>query len=135
MSSAFKQLLLVALVVGGVLTAIVVVAIRGANNSPLRVDVLSARRAEPGEALTVTVSARSAKGCPRSVEVDFGDGTDPVTRAVRTPDCETPIAQSFDFPKTFDTTGLYTVEATVRTTAGELDTAVRTINVKPLRAA
>ena len=48
MSSAFKQLLIVALVIGGVLAAIVLVAMRGANNSPLRVDVLSARRAEPG---------------------------------------------------------------------------------------
>lgn len=135
MSSAFKQLLIVALVIGGVLAAIVLVAMRGANNSPLRVDVLSARRAEPGEELTVTVSARSAKGCPRSVAVDFGDGTDPVTRELPDGDCDTPVSQSFDFPKTFETKGLYTVEATVRTSAGELDTAIRTINVKPLRAA
>ena len=134
MSSALKQFGVVAAVVGVVLGGIAVIAMNGNRQSPLRVDVLSARRAEPGEQVAITISARSNKGCPSSVVVDFGDGSDRADRAVdRAAPCETPIAQSFDFPHVYSASGVFTVEATVTSTAGETDTAVRTIKVKPLR--
>jgi hypothetical protein len=122
-----------------VLVAIAALSARANRVHGLRVDVLSARRAEPGHEIKVTVSVRDTKGALRAVEVDFGDGR------VDTPDvgggqgeaCAEPFTGSVDFVHAFDFAGVTTVTARV-TTGGcgadpETVEAIRTIEVRPLR--
>ena len=118
------------------LTLIVVVAADGASRRTLRVDVLSARRAEPGELLTITISTRDNSGIPARVDVDMGDGHREVIEPDLRPCSDSePRSESFDLEHSFPTPGVYTVRATV-TSEGcgprERKTAIRTIVVKPL---
>ena len=123
-----------------VLAVIVILALRGADERGLRVDVLSTRRAEPGEQVDVTISVRDNFGFVKRVEVDFGDGNraEPV---VQDPsgECRTDFArtENFDFTHVYEGRAPYTVKATV-TSGGcgsedEKVEAIRTIDVKPLR--
>lgn len=124
-----------------VLVAIVVVATRGASDRGLRADVLSTRRAEPGETVTVTVSTRDTFGVVTHVSVDFGDGetTQAVDREVPASECRSEFAKSasFDLDHAYADRGVFTVRATVRSAGcgapAEEVVAVRTIEVKPLR--
>lgn len=122
------------------LVAVSVVAARGNDERGLRVDVLSTRRAEPGETLDITVSSRDTFGAVTRVEVDFGDGSAPEIRHDdRGANCRSEFARTelFDFRHTYTGQGVVTVRATV-TTAGcgaptERVEAIRTIDIKPLR--
>lgn len=119
------------------LCGIAVLANDGANRRSLRVDVLTARRAEPGEVLPITVSARDDRGAPGRVVVDLGDGHREVVNTAEVPCASTaPRSQSFDLRHAFEQSGVYTVRATV-TSAGcgppERKTALWTITVKPPR--
>ena len=124
------------------LVVVVLISSRGAADRELRADVLSTRRAEPGETVDITVSTRDRFGIVTAVEVDFGDGTPVVVdkQVVTDADCRSEFARSdsFDFRHTYDgIEGPVTVRAKV-TSGGcgasiERVTAIRTIVVKPLR--
>ena len=124
------------------LVVVVLISTRGAADRELRADVLSTRRVEPGETVDITVSTRDRFGIVTSVEVDFGDGTPKASdkQVVTAAECRSEFARadSFDFRHTYDGfTGPVTVRATV-VSGGcgapvERVTAIRTIDVKPLR--
>lgn len=119
------------------LVAIAALAVDGAARRSLRVDVLTARRAEPGETLPVTVSARDARGIPSRVEVDLGDGHRRViNRPTRPCSASQADTELFDLEHAFEKSGIYTVRATVTSTGcgpPERTTGIWTITVKPLR--
>ena len=123
-----------------VLVGITLLAYNGAKSRTLRADVLSTRRAEPGELVAVTVSARDNFGTVSRVLVDFGDGhsADPVNVEPGA-NCRSEFArtESFDFEHAYERRGVFTVRSRVRTegcgAAPEERTAIRTIDVKPLR--
>ena len=123
-----------------VLIGITALSYNGAKSRTLRADVLSARRAEPGETVAVTISARDNFGTVSRVLVDFGDGhnakpvnVDPATN------CRSEFArtETFDFEHTYERRGVFTVRSRVRSEGcgapPEERTAIRTIDVKPLR--
>lgn len=120
------------------LAGIAALAVDGATRRSLRVDVLTARRAEPGETLPVTVSARDARGVPSRLEVDLGDGH---RRVINRPgrSCSASSqadTELFDLEHAFEQSGVYTVRATVTSTGcgpPERTTGLWTITVKPLR--
>ena len=124
------------------LVVVVLISSQGAADRELRADVLSTRRAEPGETVDITISTRDRFGIVTSVEVDFGDGTPKASdkQVATAQDCRSEFARSdsFDFRHAYDGfTGPVTVRATV-VSGGcgapvERVTAVRTIDVKPLR--
>ena len=120
-----------------ILVLVVLVALSSSRRGGLRADVLSPRRAEPAEAITITVSARDASGCVRAVVVDFGDGTDPENVRGDGSCPPGPSTRLFDFDHAYATTGVYTVEAEVTSggtgTSSERAEAIRTIEVKPVR--
>lgn len=122
------------------LVVVSVVAARGNDERGLRADVLSTRRAEPGDTIDITVSARDTFGAVTRVEVDFGDGSAPEVREGNPgANCRSEFARTelFDYRHTYKGQGVVTVRATV-TTAGcgaptEQVEAIRTIDIKPLR--
>ena len=122
-----------------VLVVIVVLAMGGATRRQLRADVLSTRRAEPGDAVLVTISTRDTFGVVTQVDVDFGDGisAEPLRREVAGCASEFAKSASFDFDHTYERDGVFTVRATVVSEGcgapRESTTAIRTIEVKPLR--
>ena len=122
-----------------ILVGIVVISSMGAKSRTLRADVLSARRAEPGEAVAVTISTRDTLGGVTGVTVDFGDGHSVDRRADEPPSCQSAAARvgTFDFEHTYTFEGVFTVRARVRSEGcgarPEERTAIRTIVVKPLR--
>lgn len=138
MSASGKQAVAGLAAIAAVLVAIAVLASAGNARRGLRADILSARRAEPGVEVMITVSTRDTRGVVTGVEVDFGDGTPP-GRAGR-PNCDGvaagPSTEIFDFPHRYDFQGVATVTATV--TSGCSDRleqveVIRTIQIKPLR--
>ncbi|HET9442649.1 MAG TPA: PKD domain-containing protein [Acidimicrobiales bacterium] len=138
MSRSSRQALIGLGLLTALLVAIVTVSATLGRRDGLKVDVLSTRRAEPGEAIVITVSTRDTRGVATRVEVDFGDGS-PVERRSR-PGCADATvgatSETFDFDHTYADSGVFTVTAEVVsgcTGARETDEAVRTIQVKPLR--
>lgn len=138
MSPSAKQAVAGLLAIAAVLVAIAVLASSGNARRGLRADILSARRAEPGVELTITVSTRDTRGVVTGVEVDFGDGSPPgrVSRA----DCRGvaagPSSESFDFTHRYDFKGVATITAVV--TSGCSDRreeveVIRTMQIKPVR--
>ena len=139
MSRSTRQAVVGLGILAAVLVAIAVIATVGAGERELRADVLSTRRSEPGELVVVTISTRDSFGVVTAVDVDFGDGTKaaPVRREVAACASEFAKSASFDFDHTYERRGVFTVRATV-TSEGcgatrEQVTAIRTIDVKPLR--
>ncbi|HEX7169020.1 MAG TPA: hypothetical protein VF230_18725 [Acidimicrobiales bacterium] len=123
-----------------VLVAIVLIAMRGSAENGLRADVLSTRRAEPGEKVDITISTRDDFGVVTGVRVDFGDGNlaDPVRKEPTGCRSEFARAEEFDYTHTYTGEGPFTVRATV-TSGGcgapsERVVAIRTISVKPRRS-
>ena len=121
------------------LSAVVITARHGAASRTLRVDVLSARRAEPGETIAIAISARDNSGTPTAAEVDFGDGHRSTSEIPAGTACKPTDARSekFDFEHTYETAGVYTIKSVV-TSGGcgagtERTSAIRTIEVKALR--
>jgi hypothetical protein len=142
MSRSSKQAIIGLGAIALVLVTIVLLSTRGAETRQLRADVLSTRRAEPGERVDITVSTRDRFGRVTGVDVDFGDGTyaHPVRKPVIASACRTEFAASEDFPFTHTYTG-FTGAITVRAkvvsggcgAAVEQVTAIRTIEIKPLK--
>ena len=140
MSRSTKQALIGFGAILVVLVAVVLIAMSGARERGLRADVLSTRRAQPGEAVDITISVRDNYGAVKRVEVDFGDGrsADPVVRdpsaACRSEFADT---ESFDFSHTYTGQGVVTVRATVISggcgAKDERVEAIRSIDIKPLR--
>jgi hypothetical protein len=119
-----------------VLVGIAVLAAHGNGAVGLRVDVLSARRTEPGTTETFTISVRDTAGRVQSVHVDFGDGqaTDlPVDER----SCVKPLSTKFDVGHAFGFTGFSSVTAKVATggcgAKRETVEAIRTIEVRKVR--
>ncbi|MEA3078052.1 MAG: hypothetical protein QOF60_2960 [Actinomycetota bacterium] len=119
-----------------VLFTIAFVSARANHTHGLRVDVLSARRAEPGDTIPVTISVRDTEGRVEAVRVDFGDGR-VETQAVPNAACATPLSQDVDLTHHFDFTGVSTVTARVTTggcgAATETVEAIRTIEIRRVR--
>lgn len=141
MSRSAKQALIGLGALTLLLVGIVVVSLTGNDERGLRAQVLSTRRAEPGETVDITVNANDTFGAVKRVEVDFGDGHDnEVVEQDPGEECRSDFAraETFDFSRTYVGEGVVTVKATV-TTGGcgaqeETVEAVRTITIKPLRA-
>ena len=123
-----------------VLIGITVLAYRGSQARALRADVLSVRRAEPGENVAITISARDNSGAVADVAVDFGDGhmASPIVADAATA-CRSDFARTerFDFEHTYERSGVFTVRSVVRSegcgSTPEQRTATRTVEVKALR--
>jgi hypothetical protein len=120
-----------------VMAGIAVIAARANAANGLRVDVLSARRAEPGQPIDVTVSIRDTKGTIRSIRVDYGDGSVDAPKVFSHPSCAGPLSQPMEFTHAFEFIGVSTIAARV-TTGGcgaksETVDAIRTIEIRPLR--
>jgi hypothetical protein len=135
-AGATRQALIGLGAIAVVLVAIAVTAAFGNRAQGLRVDVLSARRTEPGTTETFSVSVRDTAGKVQSIELDFGDGR---TEALDVPDaaCQSPMSASYDIDHAFDFTGFSTVVAEVVTGGCGAPTerveAIRTIEVKTVR--
>jgi len=123
------------------LAGVAFIASRGNSNRGLRAQVLSTRRAEPGDTVPITVTATDTFGAVKRIEVDFGDGheTEVIERDPG-PNCRSDFARAerFDLERTYEGQGVVNVRARV-TTGGcgapdETVEAVRTITIKPLRA-
>lgn len=122
-----------------VLVGIVVLSSAGASDHGLRADVLSTRRAEPGDTVVITVSARDDFGAVKRVELDFGDGrtADVIEREPTACRSDFARTESFDYERTYPGQGVLTVRA--RVTSGgcgapdETVEAIRTIDIRPLR--
>ncbi len=124
---------------GGILVVLVGIAAlssRAGRETGLRADILSARRAEPGAEVVVTVSVRDTHGRVTDVEVDFGDGRVETIELVGER-CGRPLTRSFDLTHRFEFTGYTTVAARVSTggCGAKTETAepIRTIHVKRVR--
>lgn len=136
MSRSSRQTLIGLAAFAAVLLVVAYLAAEGNQRTGLRADVLSARRAEPGEPVPVSVSVRDTKGQVTAVEVDFGDGR--VERLdVSGERCGQPLTRSFDLTHRFEFRGYSTIVARVETggcgVATERVEALRTIQVKPVR--
>lgn len=121
-----------------VLVLIATVSMVSNRETGLRSQIVSPRRAEPGDEVAITVTASDNAGVVRRVAVDFGDGLIGHQDAVAACPPEgrgTSVSRRFDH--VYATEGVYTVEATVRSggcgAETETDVALRTITVKPLR--
>jgi hypothetical protein len=136
-SSSSKQAIIGLGSLAAVLVVIVIVSSMSNRLTGLRADVLSARRAEPGDEVIVTVSVRDTKGAVQSVSVDFGDRSPLEERGPTGAACAKPLSALVDFPHRYLETGTYTVVASVVTggcgAETETDEALRTIEVKALR--
>ncbi|MBW3556051.1 MAG: hypothetical protein KY454_03830 [Actinobacteria bacterium] len=138
MSPTTRQTVAALAAVAVVLVVIAVLAITGNSRRGLRADILSARRAEPGAEIAITVSARDTRGVVTGVEVDFGDGTAPakLSRGGCSGAAPGPSAESFDFTHRYDFQGVATVTAVVTsgcTDRRERVEVIRTIQIKPVR--
>jgi hypothetical protein len=119
-----------------VLTVIVVISTRSNREVGLRVQVLSARRTEPGTTEKFSVTVLDTKGRVQRVKVDFGDG-----RVEEVPlegeKCGEPLTREFVLEHAFAFTGFSTVAATVETGGCGADPeraeAIRTVEVKKVR--
>jgi len=136
MSRSTKQALIGLGFFAVVLVGIAIVASSANSERGLRVDVLSARRAEPGDVMDVTVSIRDTRGALRSVRVDFGDGK--VDRPALGPQtCQTPLSTEVTTSHAFEFTGYSTITAEVVTGGCDGGTervsAIRTVEIKPIR--
>ncbi|HVM07160.1 MAG TPA: hypothetical protein VM345_01755 [Acidimicrobiales bacterium] len=141
MSRSSKQAIVGLGLMAAFLVGVVVLATRGNEERGLRAQVLSTRRAEPGDTVPITITAVDTFGGVKRVEVDFGDGKDPeVIERDPSADCRSDFARTerFDFERTYNGEGVVNVVATV-TTGGcgaedETVEAIRTITIKPLRS-
>lgn len=136
MSKSNKQtvVLLASFVV--VLIVIVLISSRSNKTVGLRVQVLSARRTEPGTTEKFSVSVADTKGRVVRVKVDFGDGTvEDVPLEGET--CGTPLVREYVLEHAFQFTGFSTVAATVETEGcggdPERVEAIRTVEIRKLR--
>jgi hypothetical protein len=123
----------------GLAVVLIVIAVMASNantDTGLRVQVLSARRTEPGSTEPFTVTVADTKGAVRSVKVDFGDGH-VEDLPVEAQPCKAPLVRKFTTEHAFDFTGFTTISATVVTDgcgAGrEQVEAIRTIEVRKVR--
>lgn len=136
MSRSNKQTLVFLASLLVVLVVIVFLSSRSNAQTGLRVQVLSGRRAEPAVVEPYSVTVLDTKGKVLSVRVDFGDGR---IEEVDVSDevCGQPLVREFEFEHAFEFRGGTTVEAQVETggcgTKTERATAVRTVEVRPLR--
>lgn len=139
MSRSSKQAVVGLTALALVLVAIAVISIRGSDERGLRAQVLSTRRAEPGETVAITVTAADTFGAVKRIEIDFGDGHEGEV-IVRDPgaSCRSDFAraETFDLSRTYTGQGVVNVRAKV-TSGGcgaqdETVEAVRTIDIKPL---
>lgn len=136
MSTATRQAAVLFGLMVVVLGAIATIAIYNNRHTGLRVVILSAQRALPGETITITVSARDTDGGIQAVDVAFDDGH--TAHAGRTGTCHHgPSTNSFDFRHAYPEKANYTVKATVLSggcgARTERATNLRTIEVKPLQ--
>ena len=136
MSRSSKQTLGLLGAIVAVLAVIVVLSSRSNAENGLRVQVLSGRRAEPGAVEPYSVTVLDTKGKVLSVRVDFGDGRVEEVD-VADEECGQPLVREFEFDHAFEFRGGTTIEAQVETggcgTKTERATAIRTVEVKPLR--
>lgn len=137
MSRSSKQALIGLGAIAAVLVAIALVAAGAASKHGLRADVLSQRRAEPGEEVPITVSIRDTAGSVRSVQIDYGDGASETHPVAPDAPCREPMTEAVDFKHTYAVESTVTVEAKV-TTGGcgakaETVGAIRSIQIKPVR--
>lgn len=119
-----------------ILVVIVVISSRSNKTVGLRVQVLSARRTEPGTTEKFSVTVADTKGKVVRVKVDFGDGTiEDVPLDGET--CGTPLVREYVLEHAFQFTGFSTVAATVETDGCGSDPerveAIRTIEVRKVR--
>src|SRR3954452_2994052 len=114
MKSSSKQALIGLGAIAIVLVGIAVLAAHGNGVVGLRVDILSARRTEPGTTETFTISVRDTQGRVQSVHVDFGDGQATDLPVEQQP-CVKPLATKFDVDHAFGFTGFSSVTARVAT--------------------
>lgn len=140
MSRSAKQAIVGLGTIVVVLVGIAILAAQGNDERGLRAQVLSTRRAEPGDTVPITVTANDTFGAVKRIEVDFGDGKDPEV-IERDPggDCRSDFAraETFDLERTYTGEGVVNVVATV-TSGGcgatdETVEAIRTIEIKPVR--
>ena len=136
MKRSSKQALIGLGGLAAILVVIVVLAASGNKAQGLRADVLSARRTEPGQTETFTVSIRDTAGRVQSVHLDFGDGR-AEDRPVPDRPCAEPLTQTFDTEHAFDFTGFSTVTAKVTTGGCGAETesveSIRTVEVRAVR--
>ena len=119
-----------------VLAAISVIAARSNASHGLRGDVLSPRRAEPGDTVDIVISARDSKGKVTKVEIDFGDGSrlEDVTRSCAGAN-DAPTTAEFPFRHTYPDEGVFTIRAKIFsgcTDATEQVEPERTLEVKKI---
>ena len=141
MSRSVKQAIIGLGALTALLVGIVVLSSTGNDERGLRAQVLSTRRAEPGETVDISVNANDTFGAVKRIELDFGDGHDnEILERDPGVECRSDFARSetFDFSRTYTGQGVVTVKATI-TSGGcgaeeETVEAVRTITIKPLRA-
>jgi hypothetical protein len=114
------------------------IAILGNTRPGARADLLSPRRAEPGELVEFRVSVRDTEGAVGAVAIDFGDGNVEHLEITAAPECGGPTTQDFEVAHTYNRAGVFTARATVRTggcgASSETAEAVRTVSVRPLRS-
>lgn len=123
-----------------VLIGITLLAYRGSQARTLRADVLSVRRAEPGENVAITISARDNFGAVANVAVDFGDGhvASPIVADAATA-CRSEFARTerFGFKHTYERSGVFTVRSVVSSegcgATPEQRTATLTVEVGALK--
>jgi hypothetical protein len=135
-SKSSKQTIVLLASFVAVLATIVVISSRSNHDIGLRVQVLSARRTEPGATEKFTVSIRDTKGKVTRVRVDFDDGRVedvPLTGE----SCGTPLVREYTLEHAFEFTGYSTVSATVETSGCGADPerveAIRTVEVRKVR--
>lgn len=136
MSRSARQAVIGLSAMAVVLVVIAAISSNANRSQGLRADVLSPRRAQPGEDIGITISVRDTAGVLSALEVDYGDGS-PRYRRDHELACTRPFTRSDDLRHTYPAAGTYTVTAVVRTggcgTHAEQVKAVRTIQVKALR--
>jgi hypothetical protein len=119
-----------------VLGVIAFLAANASNDVGLRVQVLSARRTEPGTREPFTITVNDTKGAVKSVRVDFGDGRVEDLPVEEQP-CTEPLIRQFTVEHAFDFTGFSTVSAKVETDGcgdgPEKVEAIRTVEIREVR--
>lgn len=136
MSRSSKQTIVLLGTFALVLITIAVISSRSNSTVGLRVQVLSARRTEPGTIEKFSVSVRDTKGKVTRVRVDFGDGkveNVPLTGET----CGVPLVREYTLDHAFAFTGFSTVAATVETSGCGADPerveAIRTLEVRKVQ--
>ncbi len=136
MSPSTKQAVIGLSAIVAVLVVIVAISSNANRTKGLRADVLSPRRAQPGDEVAVTISTRDTEGVLRHLEVDFGDGS-PVYRQDHELPCTRPFTRADDLRHSYPVAGTYTIKAIVRTggcgAREERVEAIRTLVVRTIR--